>query len=213
MALFALFFNISKPTEPNWLYQPTTSLADSLVRSEECDFLVVSLTVTVRLSCLRWDRIWLVFSSIIDRHNELNVTSFYALPCKSSDCSRNRYDKVEDKSTNNNKLRQSIQQKHLRIIWKSKFRLNMIVIAHLTVKIKMCIKSRIIDLFPRFFEINNVFSLRPWFWLVKYINWTLAIYRAIWFSCWLPGISRVRCIRLRYPFSFKITDIIRYTEM
>ena len=52
IALFALFFNIRKPTKPNWLYQPPTSLADFLVRSSACDFLVVSLTVTVRLSCL-----------------------------------------------------------------------------------------------------------------------------------------------------------------
>ena len=51
IALFALFFNIRKPTKPNWLYQPPTSLADFLVRSSACDFLVVSLTVTVRLSC------------------------------------------------------------------------------------------------------------------------------------------------------------------
>ena len=36
IALFALSFNISKPTKTNWLYQPSTSLAD---------FLVVSLTV------------------------------------------------------------------------------------------------------------------------------------------------------------------------
>ena len=84
IALFALFFNISKPTKPNWLYQPNFSTCWLSCHKSRDRLSCRLFHCHGRLSCRRWDSIKLVFSSITDSNNKLNVTSFYTQPCHSN---------------------------------------------------------------------------------------------------------------------------------